>query len=390
MNEDPVDIVFYNDVDLFGGHEVMLLVALRALLETGSTSVAVIYSRSNKMLEAQLASLGVEYPALRLLPQYYTSGRLQIIRSLLSFRAVHQISSLMAQLSPKCVVVVQGDITLSSVGLLAAKRAGLFAISYLPMAHTRKLRGERLAVIKDAILRYYYQLPGKYITISNAVSMQLNAHGVSRPVDIVENGIELADLPAESKSEARAALGLDDDVYVAAICGRIEFKQKGHDVLLEALAHRVSAFKKWRILIVGDGPDRRPVERLIVEKGLSDIVRVVPWQSSMSGVYSAIDMIVMPSNFEGVPVVMLEAMYYRLPLVGSKIDALDEFVPVDWLVPPGDHRLLSEKMLQMSSMELGQQLDRNKEMVVSKFSVARQKIGFRKVFANCMAGPDIN
>ncbi|MFK5913741.1 MAG: glycosyltransferase family 4 protein [Woeseiaceae bacterium] len=379
-----MDVVFYNDVSVFGGHEVMFVNVLGYLLSKDRWELGVVYYNKNKQLESELAQLKDKYPKLKLFPEVYSSGRLQFLRALWAFSARSHLKALFNKLSPNCVVAVQGEISLSSVGIMSANDAGCYTLSYLPMAHTRKQRGESLAWLKEYFLRYYYRLPDSYITISKSVGKQIRSHGATQPIDIVENGISLDLLHVYDKAKSLAELGVTNSGYVAALCGRIEFKQKGHDILLQAIAARIDDFKEWTVLIIGSGPDQKNLENMIIDKALSDIVKIVPWQSDMSRVYSAIDMLLMPSQFEGVPVVLLEAMYYRLPIVASNIDAMNELLPMEWLFSVGDEKLFSERMLQVKLDNSTAHVDSNYELVTERFSRKRQEKSFYQVLNRCV------
>ena len=379
-----MNIVFYSDAPVFGGHEVMFVNVLKHILSVKAWKLGIVYCYKNKKLESELEQLKNIYPELVLFPDIYASSRLQYLRTFWSFRARRRIRSLFIDLSPDIVLAVQGDISLSTIGILSAKDVGCYTVSYLPMAHTRKQRGEKLSWLKDYVLRYYYQLPDHFITISKSVFTQIRNRGADQPIEIVENGISLDQLEVLDKKESRVQLGIKRSSYIAALCGRIEFKQKGHDILLRALVGHIDEFREWTILIVGAGPDQDCLEKMIVDNGLSDIVQIVPWQANMSVIYSAIDMLIMPSLYEGVPVTMLEGMYYRLPIIGTDIDAMRELLPPEWVFPVKDEKLLCEKMLQVRSQNTDCQQEKNYNMVTERFERERQEQEFEQVLNNCI------
>ena len=377
-------MLFYNDVTVYGGHEVMFVNALSPLLSTQSWEIGVVYSRQNERLETELERLKVCYPSLILIPRAYTSGRLQFLRTSWAYWARRRLNALFHAQAPDCVVAVQGEISLSAVGVLAAKDAGCYTISYLPLAHTRKQRGESLAWLKDKLLCKYYQIPDHFITISESMRSLIRERGAKQPIDIVENGITMDVLRVFDKAEAREKLSIPKTAYVAALCGRIEFRQKGHDILLKALAGRSGDFNDWIVLIIGSGPDQSLLERMITELGLTDKVMLVPWQMNLSWVYSAIDMLLLPSRYEGVPVVMLEAMSYGLPIVGTNIDAMGELLPAEWLFPAGDDKAFSERMLQIRFRDSDVLCESNRRLVAMRFTKARQEKEFERVLNRCV------
>jgi glycosyltransferase involved in cell wall biosynthesis len=373
-------LLFYDDSPDFGGHEVMTLGILEYLLETREYDISFIYSLRNRGLENGLAAVQSRFPGLVLEQTSYTSGRLQFLRTLVAIKALRHTRELMRKFRPDCVIAVQGDISLSTVGVLAGVSEGIPTISYIPMAHTRRQRGERiLPCLKDAILLWYYLRPHRFITISDSMGSMLRERGARQPIDVVENGVDLSALQRMDKAQARAHLGLPQVGFVAALCGRIEFKQKGHDVLLRALADRMSEFGDWTFLIVGDGPDKQRLELMIDKLALGHKVTIAPWQRSMSSIYSAIDLLVVPSKYEGVPVTILEAMHFGLPIVASAVDAMADLLPGPWLFPSGNSDALADAMLRVRSMNNDSWLENNRRLVETRFTLKRQKEMFARV-----------
>jgi glycosyltransferase involved in cell wall biosynthesis len=378
-------LLIYDDSAVYGGHQVMMLGILEHLVETGEYDIAFVYFAGNSRLETELTKIQSRFPGLSLVESSYNSGRLQFLRTLWAVGAVRRTREAMRKLRPDCVVVVQGEISLSAVGVFAGIRESILTISYIPLAHSRRQRGEsKLPWLKDAILWWYYRLPDRFIAISNSVSSMLRSRGASQPIDVVENGVNLSDRRKINKAEARARLDLPSVGYVAALCGRIEFMQKGHDVLLKVLEDRAEEFSDWVFLVVGDGPDNERLAAMIRETSLEDRVTVKGWQNDMSFVYSAIDMLLLPSRFEGVPVTMLEAMYYDLPIVASATDAMAEVLPLEWLFPVGDSDSFADALLRVRSHNNLPLLERNRCIVETRFTQEQQRRRFADVLNHCI------
>jgi len=384
MNSKTVRLLLYSDSPDFGGHEVMTLRILEHLLETGEFTISFIYSPRNGRLEGELTAIQSRFLELVLRPSSYTSGRLQMLRTPVAIGALRRIRELMRRFRPDCVIAIQGEIGLSSLGVLAGIREGVLTISYIPAAHTRRQRGDsRFPRLKDMILSLYYRLPSRYITISEKMGMMLRERGARQPIDVVENGVDPSVFQRIDKRLAREHLGLPQADFLTALCGRIEFKQKGFDVLLRALEGRMREFNEWTFLVVGDGPDRQQLQATIEKLNLAHKVKILAWQQSMSLIYSSVDLVVIPSKYEGVPAVMLEAMYYGLPIVGSAVDAMAELLPGEWLFPVGDSDALADAMLRVRSMDNDRFLERNKHVVATRFTVERQKREFARVLFQC-------
>ena len=188
MNQNK--LVIYNDVKEFGGHEVMVLCFLKYILSMKSNDIYFMCSARNAKLLEKITDIK-DVNNLSIITLKNSSGRLQFLKSFVAILSIARIISLLLKIKPKCVLVIQGDISLSTVGLIASKLSHRKTISYIPMAHSRYDRGEGLfSKIKDVILRFYYSLPDAFITISKSVKRDLINMGVKNPVSVIYNGID--------------------------------------------------------------------------------------------------------------------------------------------------------------------------------------------------------
>lgn len=129
--------------------------------------------------------------------------------------------------------------------------------------------------------------------------------------------------PADKKS-AKAILGLDPNERYIGIVATLR-SWKGHLDLLEAF----SSLNRhgWALLIIGDGPMREPIEKKVIELGLSGRVRLVGQQNSPESWLSALDIFCLPSYAnEGVPQAILQAMLTGLPILTTPVGSITEAV----------------------------------------------------------------
>jgi glycosyltransferase involved in cell wall biosynthesis len=137
--------------------------------------------------------------------------------------------------------------------------------------------------------------------------------------------------------------------------GRI-VEQKGQAILVQAAALLRDRGIEFEIEIVGDGPMRGEVERLIGEFGLEDRVRVAGYKNDDGVLESllAARALVMPSFAEGLPVVFFEAMALGRPVVTTAIAGHPELVEpgkTGWLVPAGAVEPLADAMAEVLRSE---------------------------------------
>ena len=364
-------ILFYDDAVDFGGHELMTMAAVRHAVAQPNVQAAFMFFHGNVRLSSQIADLAAQCPAFKPLPQDYASRRFQAFRTLVSGRAIHGIAASMAAYAPDVVVVAQGAIAFCSAGLMAAKRAGVPTISYIPMTHPEFLffASRVKAALRQLVSRLYYRLPCEYITISKRMKDYLERRGLRQPVTVVQNGIDLTVYRAADKNTARAELGLAADDWVVGLIGRVQFWQKRQDLAIKGLALARREIANLKLLVVGDGPDLATLKVLACAEGVEDAVIFAGWTNDLSSVYSAIDALVIPSRYEGVPLVMLEAMYFRRPVIAAAVDGMADTLPSQWLFPTGDAVALAARMVEAARARDPVLLDAHKELVLHSFSM---------------------
>lgn len=127
---------------------------------------------------------------------------------------------------------------------------------------------------------------------------------------------------------------------------------KGVSVLLEALEHIRPTFSDLRLTMIGDGPERRELEAEVEKRGMKEMVKFAGYRSQdeVARALQEADMLVLPSFAEGVPVVLMEAMAARIPVVATRVAGIPELVEdgvSGLLVPPGDSGALANAIAEL-------------------------------------------
>jgi glycosyltransferase involved in cell wall biosynthesis len=159
-------------------------------------------------------------------------------------------------------------------------------------------------------------------------------------VDVIYNAVDWHMLqPAEAsgaRERVRAAIGVDPSAKVAGVIARLT-EQKGHRDLFEALAS--PALADVMLLVVGDGPLRDSLQAFAVQLGISSRVIFLGARRDLGDLLAALDVFVMPSLWEGLPLSLILAMGASLPVVATAVAGIPEVVTdgtTGWLVPPAD------------------------------------------------------
>jgi len=186
-----------------------------------------------------------------------------------------------------------------------------------------------------------------YIAVSHANAAYLvQTKGLpARKVVVIHNGSDLGrfDPAARPPARLKTGLGFGEDDAVVLVVGRLE-PQKGHRILLDAmpLVHR--ACPRARLVCVGEGALRQELEARVAALGLDASVRFVGQQSKVAEWFALADVVVLPSLFEGLPLVAIEALAAGKAMVATAVDGTPEVI-VDGrtglTVPPRDAAALA-------------------------------------------------
>ncbi len=221
----------------------------------------------------------------------------------------------------------------------------------------------------------------RVIAISDHVRRSFAELGVpAEKLSTVYYGIE----PSEG-GRARAELGIPSDGPLLGAVGRL-VEQKGHDVLLRALAELPGA----RLAIVGGGPAEADLRTQAASLG--ERVHWLGWRPDGAACMAAFDVFVHPSRWEGLGLVLLEAMALARPIVASRVSAIPEIVvdgETGWLVPPDDHRALAGALREAidDPAEAGRRGRAGRRRLEACFTVARMTAATTAVYDRAVVGP---
>jgi glycosyltransferase involved in cell wall biosynthesis len=171
------------------------------------------------------------------------------------------------------------------------------------------------------------------LVCSKTVLELLRAKGFNKPVSIVPFGVD-----PEAFSQRRTLPRDSNETPTIGFVGRM-LPGKGLNVLADALAQLGS--EKWKVLLVGDGPERKSFEEALAARGLLDRAQFTGAISydSVPNLYQQMDMLVLPTQTtarirEQFGRVLVEAMASGLPVIGSTCGAIPEVIDDAGLITP--------------------------------------------------------
>ena len=312
-----------------GGAEKHLLILTRGQVARGH-EVRVAYLKGEGELTRDFEAQGVG--VVKLQGGGGALGRLPKLGELLAARG--QLRRLLREWRPD--VLHTHLLKADTLGALSARAGGVRALVASKHNDERALLSAPVSLVHGWLSRRV----ARTICLSDHVARFVEQHGrVPRGrIRRVYYGVDPDALqPRRTRTAVRAELGLPPDAPVLVCVGRLA-PQKDHPTLLAALALLPPEVV---LLVVGGDPFGDGATRLAArarELGVSDRVRFLGIRHDVPDLLGASDLFVLPSLWEGLGLVFLEAMAVSLPTVATNVSAIPEVVPDGvggWLVPPG-------------------------------------------------------
>lgn len=191
------------------------------------------------------------------------------------------------------------------------------------------------------------------IAVSNDIKRTLLSHNLdASKVKIVHNALDFSAYSRNADGNSfRNELGVGKDESLIGTVGRLS-KEKGLKYFLSAAKKILDAGQNVKYAIVGDGPEKENLLRLADEMGLTNFVHFCGYREDISSVYSALDIFLLPSLSEGVPISLLEAAYFGKPCVATMVGGIPEiFNGIGLLTQPRDVSELAGKTLYLLNNE---------------------------------------
>ena len=171
------------------------------------------------------------------------------------------------------------------------------------------------------------------------VSYGCECDGVAdQQVVVIANGIEdISNRGLALRGARRNQLGITTETVLLGAMGRLA-RQKNYELLIQ-IAAKLPTDRKWKVLILGDGPERTRLVALGHRLRLDDRLIWLGARADVEGWLAAMDIFVHTADYEGMPNAVMEAMVMGLPVVASNVDGTREIVRhgvTGYLVPAGD------------------------------------------------------
>ena len=187
------------------------------------------------------------------------------------------------------------------------------------------------------------------IPVSGQVESDLHASAVpAQRITRIDNGIDAPKRDPALGASIRAEFKLAANDKLVVQIGRLA-KSKRNDLLVEALGF-LSKFAATHVVFVGDGEERAAIAALAERQQLSHRIHFAGYRTDISAFLSAADALAISSDYEGLPIVLLEAMAAQCPIVSTRVGAIADVLTEGlsaWLVEPNDASRFAEALGQV-------------------------------------------
>lgn len=305
-------MIVYNDSGVFGGHEMMTVEIANSLSKGYDVyflnACREIREKINSSVHSVVVPAGPKWTHFGL----YSYGPASLFRLKKIYEAI----------SPDMSIVSQGMIEAGLRGMFASRISHIKTVSYIPLCQWYHKMGSIAGWMRDICGKYYFNLFDSFITVSKEQEDLIRSRlrpGTEKKIYILDNIIDVSSGDAVGSQFAGGFLRI-------GIIGRLDFFQKGQDKAVEiakGMTRRSIAFK---FVVIGEGKDRSRLLRQIDENRLRDNFVLKGWVDNKRQAYSDIDVVLIASNFEGVPLVLLEALQLKKIIIAPDIGIFREYL----------------------------------------------------------------
>jgi len=374
-------IVIAIPVLLIGGTEIQTINFVKTLVSAGYRTTVTCYYEYNSSLVSRMEGTGAKVVLMSL---KRSDGILALMANL---------SKIFKELKPDVVhvqYIAPGLIPIIAARLSGVKR--VFATVHQP--------GRPYGWKSKLLIRIAAQLCDAFFCNSKSVEkswfgdcqiLDPEKIDVMRKHFTIYNGVDSDRIEGivkqTDKEGLKESLNIKDKKVVGVI-GRLR-EEKGQFILLESIKKVVEEMPDAALLVVGDGADRAYLEQAAVELGVNDHVIWLGQKDpdEVFALYGVIDLVVVPSLFEGFGLTAAEAMTAGKPVVASNVDGLREVIQdgiSGLLVPPGNSKALGQAILELlaNPAKAASMGERGKKIVETEFSLCRFQSAILGTYAN--------
>lgn len=231
------------------------------------------------------------------------------------------------------------------------------------------------------LLKFFHHI----VAVSKPVKIDMLNEGLKdQKITLVQNGIDTAHYAQKHDTAAiKASLGIEQDATVLATLSSLT-GEKAIDVAIKAFAALPEQSNKLTLLVIGDGPERDNLQQLAHKLGCEKRVVFAGRRSDISALLSCVDLFVLSSLAEGLPMALLEAMASGCAVIATAVGDVPDVVDtsVGRLIEAGDSQALTNAMQEIvyDSAALKRYGNAAKNRIEQQFSSKAMASGYAAIY----------
>ena len=223
------------------------------------------------------------------------------------------------------------------------------------------------------------------VAVSQQLALALKSRRLkSDRITVVHNAVDPVQWDGVAPADVRRRFGFNQDTQIVLTAGRFS-QEKGQRFFVRAAAKMLRTHPRLRFVLFGDGPDLDAVRALASDLGVSQAVLCPGFERDIVAVMKGADLLVNPSQSEGLPNVVLEAMAVGLPVVATAVGGVPEVITSGHdglLVEYGDIDRMAEAVIKLTLDDDARKrfVAAARQTLVERFSFAQQAERLKDVY----------
>jgi glycosyltransferase involved in cell wall biosynthesis len=227
------------------------------------------------------------------------------------------------------------------------------------------------------------------ISVAEAARVDLiDFYGYAKPTVLVPIGIDGSEIELLASTEISLDLPPNFLLFMGGLV-----PEKDPEFLLEWFVTYHTQWPDLHLIFLGKGILEARLIKIIHQLGLGEKVKLIPNQANPFPILKKAKALVLPSKIEGLPAVILEAMYCRVPVIAYGVGGIPEVLQhgeTGWCITPGDQEEFAQAILEVMGMDESakiQILNRAFELVNSQFTLPQLTDKFQTFYSSLLSPP---
>ncbi|MBV5329487.1 MAG: glycosyltransferase [Chlorobium sp.] len=220
----------------------------------------------------------------------------------------------------------------------------------------------------------------------NLLSYYQNHFPLTKPeMSVIYNGLDFPAAPVNARESVCDEFGISQDAIIVGTAVRF-YPQKGIRYLIKAIPIVLKVYPATRFLLVGDGVERPMLEQMVEAAGIKEHVVFAGFRRDVARLVGAMDIYVLPSLWEGLPLALIEALIAKKAVVATSVGGNEEMIEngrTGYIVPPKKSDLLADRLvLLVGSKKLRSEFAENGSVYVKEhFTLAKMVESYERLYS---------